>query len=151
MWRGMPEACQPEGMISVMSGPWVLVLVAAAVGLLVVLRGSKIAGAALLLGAALVAVGTAHVSLPSHSDRTRADHDRGPWVLRVTLDETAPAALPRQLSQRWVDVPSVGSARPDARGRIIVRGTPGAGYVQMNAVKLALRDMPHVESVERLR
>jgi hypothetical protein len=72
-------------------------------------------------------------------------------VLRVTLDESAPAALPERLSQRWVDVPDVGSARPDAQGRIIVRGEPDSGYAQMNAVKLALRGLPHVESVERIR
>lgn len=137
-------------MISPMSGPWFLVLVAAAVGVLVALRGSKIAGGALLVGAALVAVGIAGVSLPSRDDDGVRDHDRGPWVLRVTLDETAPAALPQQLSARWVDVPSVGSVRPDAQGRIVVRGEPDAGYVQMNAVKLALRDLPHVESVERI-
>lgn len=133
-----------------MSGPWFLVLVAAAAGVLVVLRSSRIAGGALLVGAAIVAVGIAGVSLPARTDSAVGEHGRGPWVLRVTLDESAPAALPAQLSERWVDVASVGSVRPDARGRIIVRGEPRAGYVEMNAVKLALRDLPHVESVERI-
>lgn len=137
-----------------MSGPWFLVLVAAAAGVLVVLRGSRIAGGALLVGAAVVAVGIAGVSLPARTGAAGGEQGgepgRGPWVLRVTLDDSAPAGLPAQLSERWVDVASVGSVRPDARGRIIVRGEPRAGYVQMNAVKLALRDLPHVESVERI-
>jgi hypothetical protein len=143
-------------MISLMSGPWFLVLVAAAAGAVVVLRGSRIAGGALLVGAALVAAGAAHLSLPARPAHEAGGHDvgaaaRDPWVLRVTLDQTAPAALPERLSERWVDVPNVGSARPDARGRIIVRGEPDAGYVQMNAVRVALRALPHVASVERIR
>jgi hypothetical protein len=133
-----------------MSGPSFLVLVAAATGLLVLVRGSRIAGGALLVGAALVALGVAHVTLPSRPGSSDHDHHRGPWVLRVTLDQSAPAALPRRLSARWVDVPNVGSVHPDAQGRLIVRGEPDAGYVQMNAVKLALRDLPHVASVERV-
>lgn len=138
-----------------MPGPWFLVLVAAGAGVLVGLRGSRIAGGALLVGAALVALGVAHVSLPSRAgsgaDPAAGNRDDQPWVLRVTFDETAPARLPERLSARWVDVPSVGSARPDGQGRVIVRGKPDAGYVQMNAVKLTLRDLPHVKSVERIR
>lgn len=136
-----------------MSGPWFLALVAAVAGVLVVLRGSRIVGGALLAGAALVAMGIAEVDLPSRPGTASASggHDRDPWVLRVTLDQAAPATLPATLSERWVDVPNVGTARPDAQGRVVVRGEPDSGYVEMNAVKLALRELPHVESVERIR
>ena len=141
-------------MIAVMSGPWFLVLLAAAAGGLVLLRGSRFVGGALLVGAALVALGVADVSLPSTSAPTAGDHDRahgrGPWVLRVTLDETAPGALSGQLSDRWVDLPGVGSARADGQGRIVLRGERDAGYVQMSAVKRALAEVPHVASVERI-
>lgn len=141
-------------MIAVMSGPWFLVLLAAAAGGLVLLRGSRIVGGALLVGAVLVALGIADVSLPSSSSPASGAHDRtqdrGPWVLRVTLDETAPPALSGRLADRWVDLPGVGSARADSRGRIVVRGERDAGYVQMSAVKRALAEVPHVASVERV-
>jgi hypothetical protein len=136
--------------------PWLLVAVAAIAGILVFVGSSRVAGGLLLLGAVVVAIGISGVSadLPSSplsghpSASARGD---APWVLRATLDASAPSSLPGQLTKRWVDVPGVGSAHPDARGRIVVRGEPGSGVVQMNAVKVALNQMPHVESVERLR
>ncbi|TCJ30742.1 hypothetical protein [Nocardioides jejuensis] len=136
--------------------PWLLVAVVAVTGLLVFVWSSRVAGGALLLGAVVVAIGASGVStdLPSSpvgghpSASTKGD---APWVLRVTLDASAPRSLPDQLTKRWVDVPSVGSAHPDAQGRIVVRGEPGSNVVEMNAVKVALGAMPHVESVERIR
>ncbi|MDO7869601.1 hypothetical protein [Nocardioides jiangxiensis] len=136
--------------------PWLLVAVAAVVGGLVFLWSSRVAGAALLLGAVVVAAGAAGVdpglpSPPAGGSPAASAHGDSPWVLRVTLDASAPPALPGQVTQRWVDVPGVGTVHPDRRGRIVVRGEQGSNTFEMNAVKLALGRMPHVASVERIR
>src|SRR5690242_3421798 len=119
MHCGRPATRHDAGM----SGPGFFAAIAALTGAIVLWRGSRIAGAMLLAGALVVLLGIAGVSLPSRpggGDSAGGHRDKEVWVLRVTLDGSAPAGLPHRLSERWVDVPSVGSARPAGPGQIVV-------------------------------
>lgn len=133
-----------------MSFGWFLVVLAAGIGAFVTWRRSRIAGGALLVGALVVAIGLADVSLPSSRDSSVAatdDERSAAWVLRVELT-VKPSRLPSGVSDRWVDLPAVDSARPDGKGAFLVYGEPDSNDVERRAVEATLSGNRFVSSVE---
>lgn len=132
-----------------MSFGWFLVLVAAGVGALVAWRSSRVAGGALVVGAFVVALGLADVSLPSREESVAATDDEraAAWILRVDLT-VKPGRLPVAVTDRWVDLPAVDSARPDGEGSFLVYGEPDSNEVERRAVEAALAGNRYVTSVE---
>lgn len=132
-----------------MSVGWFLVAVVACIGAFVAWRGSRIAGGALLVGALVVALGTAGVTLPQRDPAVAADERErdAAWVLRVELS-VKPARLPSGVTDRWVGLPAVASVRPDDTGGLLVHGEPDSNVVERRAVEAALSGNRFVTSVE---
>jgi hypothetical protein len=138
-------------MMPVMSFGWFLVVLIAGIGAIVAWRGSRIAGGALVVGAVVAALGLADVSasLPSRDKPAAAASEKSQpaWVLRVTLTVEV-GRLPDALTGRWAQLPGVGTARPDGKGAILLRGEPDSNVVERRAVEAALSGNRFVTSVE---
>lgn len=133
-----------------MSFGWFLVVLAAAIGAFVAWRRSRVAGGALIVGACVVAIGLGGVSMPTARDASVAatdDERSAAWILRVELTVKADR-LPSGVTDRWVDLPAVDSARPDGKGTFLVYGEPDSNDVERRAVQATLSGNRFVTSVE---
>ncbi len=135
---------------------WVLVSIAAVIGAGFFWRGSKFVGAALLVGALVLAVGLTDVAARLDGVRDRdggtsaADVHEGPWQLRVHLKAGVPDGRVSRLTTGWLELPGIGTAQAQADGTVLIQGEPRSGLMEMHAVKTALKANPLVASVERV-